>query len=45
MTRKQYLEQIIEYMQGHEGCAIMTGEEILDWYLSVKPARQEQAAQ
>ncbi len=34
--RVRYLEEIIEYMQGHEGCAIMTGEEILDWYLSVR---------
>ena len=34
--RIRYLEEIIEYMQGHDGCAIMTGEEILDWYLTAK---------
>ena len=34
--RIRYLEEIIEYIQGHKDCAIMTGEEILDWYLKNK---------
>ena len=27
-----YLEQLYDYIRGHEGVAWMTGEEILDWY-------------
>ena len=42
--RIKYLEQLYDYIKGHEGVAWMTGEEILDWYvgateLSVVAAR------
>ena len=30
--RIKYLEEFIEYIQSHNECVIMTGEEILDWY-------------
>jgi|TARA_B110000014_G_scaffold264072_1_gene263211 peptidoglycan/xylan/chitin deacetylase (PgdA/CDA1 family) len=30
--RIKYLEEFIEYIQSHDECVIMTGEEILDWY-------------
>ena len=31
--RIKYLEQLYDYIKGHEGVAWMTGEEILDWYV------------
>lgn len=30
--RIKYLEQLYDYILGHEGVAMMTGAEILDWY-------------
>ena len=29
-----YLEQLYDYIKGHDGVAWMTGEEILDWYVA-----------
>lgn len=31
--RIKYLEMLYDYILGHEGVALMTGSEILDWYL------------
>jgi allantoinase len=31
--RIKYLEQLYDYIAGHDGVAWMTGEEILDWYV------------
>lgn len=32
--RIKYLEQLYDYIMGHEGVVMWTGEEILDWYRS-----------
>lgn len=32
--RIKYLEQLYDYILGHDEVAWMTGEEILDWYLA-----------
>jgi peptidoglycan/xylan/chitin deacetylase (PgdA/CDA1 family) len=38
--RIKYLEQLYDYILGHEGVVMWTGAEILDWYRSQVPARQ-----
>ena len=30
--RIKYLEQLLDYILGHEGVVPMTGEEMLEWY-------------
>ncbi|WP_375460651.1 polysaccharide deacetylase family protein [uncultured Enterovirga sp.] len=43
--RIRYLEELYDYILGHEGVAWMTGEEILDWYLAeTDRLGQDQAA-
>jgi hypothetical protein len=32
-----YVEQLYDYVLGHEGVVIWTGEEILDWFLAQQP--------
>ena len=32
--RIRYLEELLAYVQGHDGVALWTGEQILDWYLA-----------
>ncbi|MEE8543763.1 MAG: hypothetical protein V3S94_07890, partial [Gammaproteobacteria bacterium] len=36
--RIKYLEQLYDYIGAKSGVCMMTGEEILDWYLSVTDA-------
>jgi allantoinase len=38
--RIKYLEQLYDYILGHEGVVMWTGAEILDWYRSQVPAGQ-----
>jgi allantoinase len=38
--RIKYLEQLYDYILGHEGVVMWTGAEILDWYRSQVPATQ-----
>lgn len=35
--RIDYLERLYDYVQGHPGVLVWTGEQILDWYLSQQP--------
>jgi peptidoglycan/xylan/chitin deacetylase (PgdA/CDA1 family) len=37
--RIRYLEELYDYIRGHDGVAWMTGEEILDWWLGETGAR------
>ena len=37
--RIKYLEQLYDYILGHEGVVMWTGAEILDWYRSQVPAK------
>jgi hypothetical protein len=36
--RIAYLEQLYDYVLSHEGVVVMTGEQILDWFLDQQGA-------
>ncbi len=42
--RIKYLEALYDYILGHEGVAMLTGEEILDWYRSEQLRLQGEGA-
>ena len=42
--RIKYLEALYDYIMGHEGVVMWTGEEILDWYQSEQQRLQTEAA-
>lgn len=37
--RIKYFEQLLDYVKGHEGAVLWTGEQILDWYKAARAAK------